>query len=436
MLRSRSHLFYALPVFIMMLVLCTACGGSATPPTDGGIIPTTTATSTQPTVSTDCPAANTGRAAVRPDLSGTHTADNVVYVRKEGNTSYLLRYDVAAHQETEILHVDGKIAGAELSTNGNWVTFIYQPTSGADAVQMVRVDGTSRQTLYCSQSDNEKLFDSAISPDQHYMAFMEGPDLSSAPIKLLDLNNGSVQIELVAAHPGAISGMPSFWLDSTHLYLTGFVPNSDALPQNIYLLNTAHGANQTMSSVSLVLSISGLCYRYSSRATGHILYVSDCHHELSMGAPSPTQGPSYIHSMLALDGTGNESLLETGSDAITSVASISDIGTDNILYTIGDSSGGAQNGLYVISNQGGKPRQLLSLPTASDSVAFSDKPDYEHSITSYDAIDSASFVVKETTSTGKTSICVGSISGTGTITTIATTNDPNSDLTVVGWTRY
>lgn len=220
MLRSRIGIFYALTM--MILLLLTACSGPATPSTPslkgGTDTPMPTATSTTPAVSTDCPATAIGRAAVRPALPGTHTVDNVVYVRKEGTTSSLRRYDVAAHHETEILHLDGEIYEAELSPDGAWVTFIYQPTSGNLAVKMVRVDGALRQTLYCSPASNngsKTLFLSTISPNQHYLAFMEGNDLSSAPIKLLDLTNGNVQVELVAPHPGAISGAPRFWLDNS-----------------------------------------------------------------------------------------------------------------------------------------------------------------------------------------------------------------------------
>jgi hypothetical protein len=198
----------------MIPLLLTACGGTATPSPEVRT-DTPTPAATVPVVSTDCPTASTGRAAVRPALPGTHTTANVVYVRKEGTTSSLRRYDVAAHRESEILRLDGEIYEAELSNSGEWVTFIYQPTSGNLAIQMVRVDGTLQQTLYCSPAsgnNNKTLFHSTISPNQRYLAFMEGNDLSSAPIKLLDLTTGNVQVELEAAHMGATSGVPRFWL--------------------------------------------------------------------------------------------------------------------------------------------------------------------------------------------------------------------------------
>src|SRR6266496_2104315 len=125
------------------------------------LLPSSSSLAQQTTISTSCPAPGTGRAAVLPYLSlGPHR--NVVHTYSTFDTnsnplnSFLKRYDVVTKTKTVIYSVQQKyISGIQISANGQWVLFVTQQTvqgSQLSKLQLIRVDGTYLQTLYCAST--------------------------------------------------------------------------------------------------------------------------------------------------------------------------------------------------------------------------------------------------------------------------------------------
>ena len=270
----HDYRFTSLAVSCCLLFLLTACGpfGSAdsgptpTPSTSGHTAtPTTGGTTSTPTTApmpatqTACPTARTARAAVfAPLVLGSH--QNIVYIFNQGASP--------------------------------------SPTSG----EIKRYDASTGKIEW--------------SPDQKTVAFMDGNE-----VDLLELTTGHLQVVLVEPGTG-IWASPATWLDDTHIYMTSFVPYSDAPPQSLYVLDTAKGANQQVSDLIKIFGYSGYCLSFDSSFDNAKLFVSTCKATHGPGVNPTQQGPGTIISEPALGGP-QTTVYTTPTLAITTVRVIS-----------------------------------------------------------------------------------------------------------------
>ena len=110
-----------------------------------------TSNTAHPTISTNCPAPGTARAAVMPPITlGTHP--NIVYIVNEGTQAQptfgtLKRNDIVTGNKVEIVKMaKTTVSEAQVSANGQWLLFVAQ-VSGQNKLQLVRMDGHFLQTL-------------------------------------------------------------------------------------------------------------------------------------------------------------------------------------------------------------------------------------------------------------------------------------------------
>lgn len=213
-----------------------------------------------PATQTACPPAGSARAAVfAPLVAGSH--QTIVYIFNQGSlpgSGAIKRYDASTGTKVIIVNSPtSQIFEAQISVAGQWILLTTQ-VSGEVALQLARMDGQGLQTLYCS-SPGLDLSNIQWSPNLQSVLFMEGTDRSSATIYLLDAVSGKLQPEVLPSSPGQIAGLPTTWLDNTHIYMSGFVANSDAPPQSLYVLDTSKRPNQHVTDLQKCFSYSGYC---------------------------------------------------------------------------------------------------------------------------------------------------------------------------------
>ncbi len=337
----------------------TTTTAGQTPTTAGGNTPTP-ATVKMPPTQTSCPAAGTARAIVQATLAlGTH--HNIVYTFNQGTdqapvSGIIRRFDARTGIKTDIVNVSNNlIYEAQVSEDGQWLLFISK-IAGQMALQMVRMDGQGLQTLHCAA---KSLFDVQWSPDQKTVAFLEGNDLSSASMYLLTLATGALQTALLPPAIGTIGGSPRTWLDNTHIYMTGFVPNSDAPPQNLYVFDTSKGANQHDSDMQKIITISGYCYDLDTSIDSSKLFFSQCKGQLDLATGIAKQGPASITTQPALGGA-KSSIYSSTTLAVTTVRVIS---SATMLLVIGNTTGDmSKNGLWKMNINGSGLTRLTTDP--------------------------------------------------------------------------
>jgi hypothetical protein len=241
------------------------------------VVPETTPGRTE----TNCPAQGQARAAIMPGWKLGPNA-NIVFFEQKGSqntsTGIFKRYDVKTSTTSTILELPGMhIDSAQLSADGQWLLFTGV-VSKRSMMQLVRLDGKYLQTLYCaSQSASIASWISPQwSPDQRQILFAEGSDIGAPALKLLQVVDGKVQPALKLSKPNTFGYAPRTWLDNNRVYLTGFLPNSDAPPQNLYILDIRNGADQPESKLQKVLSITEGCWGFDSTYNAQQLFVSHC----------------------------------------------------------------------------------------------------------------------------------------------------------------
>ncbi len=431
-----------------LIFLLSACspfpsgGTSPTPTTGGGTTissqgNTPTAASGTPTTvpvpptQTSCPAAGTARAAVTATLAlGNHV--NLVYTFNQGTadnptSAILRRYDVRTNGKTDIVTLPRTyIDTAQISTDGQWILFT-STTSGQDVIQMVRMDGQGLQTLHCAPA-SQHISDVQWSPDQKSAIFVEGQDLSSSTVYLLTLASGTLQPEIAPPSPGSIGVTPQTWLDNTHVYMTGFVANSDAPPQNVYLLDTGKGAHQQVSNLQQVVKVSGFCFSFDSSIDNKNLFLSQCNSSLSSpGGGIALQSPSSISTQPATGGGSQKSIFSNSTLAVTTLRVIS---STTMLLIIGNTSGNtSHNGLYKIHTDGSG---LTPLTTNGSGQTSSLNPFTQYTWSNLSR-DGSTYALKLTSNQGANqALLIGSLSG-GSPSTIASFNG-TGNVNVVGWT--
>ena len=435
----HDYRFTSLAVSCCLLFLLAACGpfGSAdsgpTPtlstsghtatPTTGGTTSTPT-TAPMPATQTACPTAHTARAAVfAPLVLGSH--QNIVYIFNQGaspspTSGEIKRYDASTGKKVIIVNTPKSIGGAQISADGQWILFTTA-VSSAVALQLVRMDGQGLQTLYCSYTEQFGLGSIEWSPDQKTVAFMDGNE-----VDLLELTTGHLQVVLVEPGTG-IWASPATWLDDTHIYMTSFVPYSDAPPQSLYVLDTAKGANQQVSDLIKIFGYSGYCLSFDSSFDNAKLFVSTCKATHGPGVNPTQQGPGTIISEPALGGP-QTTVYTTPTLAITTVRVISRTTMLLLIQNLtGDTS---HNGLWKMNlDDTGLTR--LTMDGAGQMSSLNGTSQFPWSNISRDGSRYALLIHNNNWTTQ--ALLIGSLGGTSP-STFATASSTVGNVAIVGWT--
>ncbi len=386
------------------------------------LLPSSSSLAQQTTISTSCPAPGTGRAAVLPYLSlGPHR--NVVYTYSTFDTnskplsSFLKRYDVVTKTKTVIYSVQQKyISGIQISANGQWVLFVTQQTvqgSQLSKLQLIRVDGTYLQTLYCASTIDQSQW----STDQKLVVFSTVSN-GTQHVDVLNATTGAVQTDLSAPANNGI--LVRTWLDTRRIYITN--TQIDQPPNIIYLLDTRKGANQQLSNLPVVFN--GNFADFDSSYDGSKLFINTC----ACGQGGDT-GPSTITVRPALGGQA-QALYSTPAYAVTSVRAVT---PTTLLFIIDSFSIAGQvdqshNGLWKMQTNGtGLTRLTTDVPGISS--GFNSATQFPWSNVSRDN----SMYALQADGSHKVTLVIGSLSG-GTPTTIASISGKGASLNIVGWT--
>ncbi|GLV58639.1 hypothetical protein KDH_54690 [Dictyobacter sp. S3.2.2.5] len=195
----------------LIAVLMAACGLQTTGETRATLLSATAQMSSVNT-SQSCPAQGQGRMAVMPAL--THPQhQSVVYLQHKNATETLSSYDPLTGNKQDLLTFPNDVHNVEahVSPDGHWVTIVRTMQQGLHyAIQLVRVDGSYAQTLYCSPT-GDSLSGALLSPNQRYLVFNErmGQSTPEDALNLLDMKTGKVQTILSSLQPGYPGMAPS-----------------------------------------------------------------------------------------------------------------------------------------------------------------------------------------------------------------------------------
>ena len=302
-----------------------------------------------PTI-TACPANGTGRAPVLTSMTLGSTPNLVYIVNQFQNNApsvgTLKRYDTITTAKTEILKLPKtRIDSAQLSANGQWILFSAE-INGQVKLSVVRMDGQGLQTLACAPT-GMIIRSPQWSFDQNLIAFDESQNLGPATIYLLSVTSGLLQTELIPPASG-VAYLPRTWLDNTHVLLTGYLPNSDAPPQDIYILDTTLGPNQQGSSLTTVTSIATPCWNFDSSFDGKTIFYNQC-------TPGSPEGSSTVTSLLV--GSTTASQVFSSSTLAIDAVRVFDRTHAFLLATVSNSGQGingdhSKDGLYKIATDG------------------------------------------------------------------------------------
>ncbi len=308
---------------------------------------------------TTCPAAGTARAAIMPTYTpGNHP--NIIYVVNQGTVSTptfgtVKRHDIITGKSTEIIKTPNtRVVEAQVSADGQWV-FYDAIIAGQDELRLIRVDGQNAQTLWCAPT-GQNIFSAQWSANEQYVIFDQGAQTSVPAAFLLNLTNGSLQKELI---PAANQGyMPRTWLDRTHIVLTGFVPNSDATQQGLYLLNINNGANQSDSRLQQIANTTS-CWSFDTGFDTTTIFTSQC-----TGDPMFHSGPSTVVRQ-KINGGPSTTMFSDPNVAVTTIRDIAPTKLLLLIENVGSSGSTdtSQNGLWIINTDG---TSLTRLTTDTD----------------------------------------------------------------------
>lgn len=385
------------------------------------------ASPTSVNVSTSCPAAGTGRAAVLPPLKlGNH--QNMVYVSEQFSSSgmplgsTLKRYDAVTKSTTTILTLGGQtIQTAQISADGQWILYVVTVNvqgTFQNRLQLIRMDAQYLQTLYCSA---EGPFDVQWSTNQKLIVFLQN-NATGQSVDLLNTTNGVVQTELTVSNANLINLRT--WLDNKRIYLTNV--NIDQPPSIAYILDTSKGPNQRLSDLLTVFSHTFNDFDSSYDTTK--LFVDSC----SCGQGGDI-GPSTITVQPATGGQ-EHTIYSTSKYAATSIRSVT---SNTLLFTINTFSpvGGADashNGLWKMKNDGSG---LTRLTTASGNqfTDFNFYSQFPWSNVSRDNRLYAAVLSGSVNGVFQQALVIGSLNG-GPTTTFASFSGNGTSLAPIGWT--
>lgn len=372
-----------------------------------------------PITQTTCP--SSARAAVRVPLK-EGKRQNLLYTYNTSSNGFLIRYDIRSGKKTTVLNINNAtISDARISPDGQFILFVTQVSSQL-ALQMVRVDGQSLQTLYCVPNNTEPINfidDLLWSPDQQQLLFRvsDPTGAKAAPsLKLLNLTHGSLQTVLA---PSDKTGyIPRVWPTHDLVYMQGYALDaSDTVPpHDVYVLNLSK------KSVQRIASIAGYDWDLSLTPDGkHLL--------LGQGAALPPQGQPQPPSLISGQPASGGKLQVIYASHIYAVTQICAISTKTLLFVLGGKfASGTRNGLWKINLDGSGLTHLTS-----DGKILSD----QHTLWSTISRDERMYAVVNYDSTanndkGQTTVLYGSLNGGRT--TVVDMTDVGNNPDIVGWT--
>lgn len=412
---KRDHISFTL-VCLFLVVFTTACSGlgtsasvpANTPTSSTNVPPPSTATKI-PTVNTACPAAGKGRAAVLPS-SHPGTDQNIVYF----TDTALKRYDVQTKTTATI--IKGTIRTAQISQDGQWI-LLGAVQNSVLRIQLVRMDGEYRQTLYCvPQSqllDGQGGFDSISlqwSLDHKQIIFSLGTFDGPISLYLLDTTSGAVQPILDKQKV-----LPVAWLNPTQIYV-----KSSQQPFNLYLLDTSKGANQHINDMKLIWKDAGEnnSWDFDISTDGTTLFMSN----LASFRTAP-----YIQSslnILSTEGKAGKKILSSPNMVITSMRVIN---ASSLMFVSAEQSGTEEQakntGWWKINTDGTGLTRLNRQPNEGGAGPGTWGPFNPFSQTPWSNFSRDGSLYTDGTS-------YGSLNG-GALTSYAS---EDSGVTLVGWT--
>lgn len=387
---------------------------------------TTPGTTTQgvPQTLTSCPAAGAARAFVSAPLAPGHHP-TVVYIVNEGPANAptfgtLKRYDTITGAKTEIVKTaNTRVDDAQVSADGQWVLFTAH-IAGQVELRAVRVDGQGLQTLHCAPA-GYRIFGAQWSIDQKMVVFDEGQDIGGPAIYLLNMASGALQTEFVPPAAG-LAYLPRTWLDYTRVLMVGFAPNSDAPPQNVYVLDTSKGAHQAVANLQQVVTLGSPCWDFDSSYDGTRLFISQC-------TPGQPNGSSTVSVEPATGAAPPSTFFTSSTLSITGIRVI-DPNNTYLLATVSNGTGNTSNdGLYKLKTDGSTNPLRLTSTSAGNVSSLNNYSQYFWSNVSRDgsmyALEMANF------STSTYTLMFGPLNG-GTPTTFASIS--GTELQIAGWT--
>lgn len=389
----------------------------------------TTLVSGPPTI-TACPANSTGRAPVLTGMS-LGNAPNLVYFVNEfkNNASTfgtLKRYDTISGAKTEILKLPNtRINSAQLSADGQWILFSAD-IAGQVKLSVVRMDGKGLQTLACAPA-GDIIRSPQWSVDQKLIVFDESPNTGGATLYLLSVASGLLQTELTPPASG-LAYLPRTWLDNTRVLMTGYIPNSDAPAQNIYILDTALGPHQQSSTLQTFATITTPCWNFDSSFDGKTIFYNQC-------TPGNPEGSSTLASQRV--GSSSASQVFSSSTLAINAVRVFDNTNAFLLATAlnaaqGVSGDRSKDGLYKIATNGSN--NVIPLVQAGNGLSPTLNL-YSQYFWSNVSRDHSLYALEESGVQGSNfryRLLYGSMNG-GAPNSIADISD-GTELEIIGWT--
>jgi hypothetical protein len=461
MKQMRHHHFPVVFFLTCSLVIFMAACGSQ-PATGGGsggpgATPTATQSVSQkgtptsqptsqapamPPTSTDCPAANSGRAAVTGALA-LGRDQNLLYVYKDtASTWHLRRFDVRTGQKTDIYTTAaGQIEDAQVSANGQWVLFLldFYPamrTLASAEIQLIRVDGQGLQTLYCF-SPNESYsrsgggtgvgeplpVDLQLSPDQKSLLFSVDTGNQESSVYDLNMTGGQVQLVFQDAADTLFTTSIVTWLDNSNAYLITQGRTQPAPASNVLLLNVPAALSHAKDTTTLVFYGGGHMHELSLDTSfdGTKLYSDDC---LLAGSPFKT-------TIMVEQSHGSASQTIYQPPPSICVDEIRVISPTTMLMLVTDRNASTlviQHEVWTMNVNGTAQHGLTTL-TPNDSV-FQLNPNSQY-VWSNVSRDGSMYALQQETNNNIENLVYGPVNG-GNVTQVAT--GPANTLTLVGWT--
>jgi serine/threonine protein kinase len=394
-------------------------------------IPSSIPSSSTPETTTACPTHGQARAAVTTPFTAGHDP-TIVYLVNEsdsaGNPTFgtVKVYDTVSRQKRELAKMASTtVDEAQVSNDGQWVLFTAT-VKGQTELRMVRLDGQGLQTLVCAPS-NTSMRGSQWSLDQKYIMFDEFPQNAGAPtVYLLNTQSGALQVEVDAPSAG-IALLPRVWLDYHRVLMIGMVPNSDAPPQNIYMLDISNGAHQSVSSVHQILTSAQQCWDFDTSYDGRSLFLVQC----TYGEPT---GFCTINQQ-SVDSGAATTVLNSSTLTFTTVRVID---PRNIkLLALSSDIGGfgagqgdpAHDGLYLVLADNSAPPLLLASTKAGQSARLNPYSQYFWSNVSR---DETLYTLEQMSPSGVDTLLFGSLDGRKS--TIFAQIGGGTRMSIAGWT--
>ncbi len=460
-------------LLLALFLLCSCSSGNSNSEKDQhSNIPSPTTTSSPvnptstptpvPTVETSCPAEGTARTAVMPPLqTSNHPA--IIYISNADpgggpntTSSTLKRYDITNNATTNIITPISKrdpaskigvyITDAQLSTNGQWVIF-QTLTEGKRGIQLVRIDGQERQTLYCSpvpldprQEVNAGFINFTHltwSPDQKYIAFSQlttptDNQNDSTELYILDITTGKLQLELKPLS-NTQSYNPIKWANNKSLYVTDNATDNTRSPRLDLLTDITKDVSQQSTNLQEI-KIAGWdaqfqesCPNLDISPDGMQVLTSSCTTKPTPQSNDEKTGPSVINLQARSDGKAHQ-IYQDNAHAIINARFISD---SAILFIIESSQAfdSSQNGLWKINTDGTGLTRLSNTET-DNHLNFTQHTTNWGNISR----DSTMYAISITGNT--TSLMTGSVNGGSQ--TIFDVEPPagGNNAKLVGWTTF